>query len=337
MKVLFITRAYGKNKGGMERLSYEMIDAVSSEPNVTAQVIAYSGSRSLSPLFNLTALPRAISQAKQADVVHIGDPMLAFLGWVVKKITRKPVVVHVHGLDILYPNFFYQLYLKLFFKKFAAYFCISNYVGQLLTTHYSLKAQILTPGISDRYFDPAIKPTSDKKVLFTAGRLVKRKGHAWFIKHVLPKLPKNVIYVIAGDGPERENLRSLSLHFGSVKLLGKVSENQLKILYNTADAFIQSNIPVPGDAEGFGLVLLEAALCQRQVFASNIDGIPDAIHDGQNGTLLPPLAPDTWAAALNAFLKNPRPNPQAREYTLNNFSWKNQAPRYIKKLSDLLE
>jgi glycosyltransferase involved in cell wall biosynthesis len=39
-----------------------------------------------------------------------------------------------------------------------------------------------------------------KKVLLTVGRLIKRKGHQWFIKNVMPKLGNEYLYLIAGEG-----------------------------------------------------------------------------------------------------------------------------------------
>lgn len=329
MRILFLTRAYGESAGGMERLSYELIQAVSRQPNIQTQVIFHKSSRGTSPLFNFTALPKALAAAKQADIIHIGDPILSFLGWILKKFTKKPVAITVHGLDILYPNFFYQLYLKLFFQNFDLYLPISNYVKSLLKKD----AVVMTPGFTDRFYDANIKKQkTDKKVLFTSGRLVKRKGHEWFIKEILPKLPGNVEYMAAGKGPSY----TLEVSEGKrVRFLGRISDEQLQYYYNTADAFIMPNIPVRNDVEGFGLVLLEAASCNLPVFAANIDGIPDAIHDGKNGTLLPAQDTQAWIEALTSFLKNPPESYDSRDYTLENFSWSHVAPVIAKSLSAL--
>ena len=40
-----------------------------------------------------------------------------------------------------------------------------------------------------------------------------------------------------------------------VKLLGRLDNETLKLLYNTADVFVMPNIPVEGDIEGFGIVV----------------------------------------------------------------------------------
>lgn len=344
MKLLVITRAYGTNAGGMERLSYEMVEALRTQPSFDIKVIHHRGPRLASPLFVLISLPKAIPAARWADHVHLGDPLLAFTGWLIKKLSGKPVSVTVHGLDILYPHFLYQLYLKLFFDHFNGYFPISQHVKQLLQScHVSGRIEVLTPGINNHYFNPSItrtqldvllhRPTADKKILLTVGRLVKRKGHAWFIKNVFPSLPVSTLYVIAGSGPEVANIRLAAEEAKIVNRvieLSRVSDSDLEILYNTVDAFIQPNIAAPNDAEGFGLVLLEAALCQRPVFAANLDGIPDAIYDGHNGTLLPSADADAWITALQNI---PTPSPKARDYTLEHFSWDKLAPRYAQALS----
>ena len=46
------------------------------------------------------------------------------------------------------------------------------------------------------------------------------------------------------------------------------------------------NISVPGDVEGFGIVAIEAAACGTPVVASDIQGIRDAVIDGETGFLL---------------------------------------------------
>ena len=42
----------------------------------------------------------------------------------------------------------------------------------------------------------------DAILLTSVGRQVKRKGFAWFIEHVMPRLPEHVHYWLGGDGPE---------------------------------------------------------------------------------------------------------------------------------------
>jgi glycosyltransferase involved in cell wall biosynthesis len=81
-------------------------------------------------------------------------------------------------------------------------------------------------------------------------------------------------------------LSSLPLRI-RIKHLGRLPFEEIVTILKHADAFVMPNIKVDGDMEGFGLVCLEACLCGATVYASDIDGIPDAIHQGKNGFLLP--------------------------------------------------
>lgn len=349
MKILFVSRAYGEQAGGMERLSFELIESVEKLPNVEVEKLvnetepgkSITWTRLSSAIYSLSIVPAAISHAHKADVVHIGDPVLSLAGWLIQKITKKPVTVTVHGLDVSYSNPLYRLYLNLFFKDLNQYICISEYAKEKLTPwNISDKATVIPPGMKDNYYDQSITRENGQPNLLTTGRLVKRKGHEWFIRNVLPKLSSSIKYIIAGSGPEKEAIEQAitdTHQEDNVKLLGRVSNDQLKKLYSANNIFVQPNISVEHDAEGFGITMLEAALCNREVIASNIDGIPAAIHDGKNGTLLPPEDTDAWVTKLNKLIQKNEPNPSAREYTLDNFSWEKISQRYLmmfKKLTN---
>lgn len=359
MKILFITRAYGESAGGMERLSYEFIAAAKYHPDIKASVLANEtdGSISLvaarirSVLFAVSIIPRALTAARNADVIHIGDPVLSLTGWLIHILFHKPIVVSIHGLDLTYANLLYQLYLRFFFRDFDFYLPISLYAQTLLRKHHVRgKVAVLTPGINDRYFDPRIsrerlsallalapETTKTTKILLTAGRLVPRKGHAWFIRNVLPRLPENVLYVIAGIGPADADIQRAiekARQAGRVRLLGRVSDRDLKVLYNTADVFVQPNIKAKGDVEGFGIVLLEAALCNRHVVASNIEGIPSAIHDSKNGALVPQADVGAWISTIKRVLQQP-PMISARDYTLQTFAWDSIIDRYYELIEQV--
>lgn len=349
MRILFISRAYGEHAGGMERLSFELIR---SFPQATAIVNETKPGKSLvstrlqSIAFAISMLPKAIKASKNADIVHIGDPVLSFVGWCIARIRHIPVVVTVHGLDISYSNPVYQAYLKVFFRSFSHYVAISEHAKKLLhQLQVKGKISVIPPGVtedvySERYTRNDLgkllyRNVVHRTVLATTGRLVARKGHAWFIRNVIPALPRTVLYAIAGDGPERNNIvkliKLLKLE-DRVIMLGRISNEEKKTLLNTVDVFIQPNIPVQGDAEGFGIAPVEAALCARAVFASNIDGIPSAIHNGKNGILIPPKETTAWVNALMKYMEHPlshEPSGKAaRAYTAQNFSWSKIAQEY---------
>lgn len=353
IRVLCITRAYGNHAGGMERLSYEFINALSQEPGVHVTVIAHHGSRRSAPFFVCTALIRSLFAARNADIIHLGDPLLSFIGWTIQKIIGTPVAITVHGLDITYSNPLYQWYLRTFFRNFNLYLPISQAVADLLPRLTKKPTKIITPGIHDAYFDQSIArkqvsdvlahPLGDRILLLTVGRVIERKGQYWFIDQVLPQLPPEVLYLIAGDGPDIPRIEALVAQKNlqnNVLLLKRVPAQTIKLLYNFIDAFVQPNILVPHDIEGFGLVLLEAALCERPVFAADIDGIPQAIQHNLNGTLVPAENAQAWIATLLTFTRNRSLyadlGKKARTYTLETFSWNIKVKEYLQVFSEIV-
>ena len=68
----------------------------------------------------------------------------------------------------------------------------------------------------------------------------------------MPRLPTNVVYLVAGSGPMtpviEQKARDSGIE-GRVVLLGRVSESELAALYSGADLFVMPNIHVTGDID----------------------------------------------------------------------------------------
>lgn len=143
------------------------------------------------------------------------------------------------------------------------------------------------------------------RLLLTLGRLVRRKGVRWFTEKVLPELPANVHYVVAGDGPERQAVSQAARSAGvldRVHILGSVDDARREALMAGCDVFVQPNISVPGDMEGFGLVTVEAAMRGTPVLAADLEGIKDAVIPDVTGVLLPSEDAQAWREKLCALL-----------------------------------
>jgi len=341
--VLFITRSYPPVVGGMEMLSYNLTTSIGRITKT--RVIANTRGKKYLPIFLFTVFLRVIFIAKNYDIIHIGDPVLSRIGLLIRSLTKKKVVMEVHGLDILYPSLFYQLYLKIFFRSSAdIYVCISKHVQKLLNEKFpGLNSVVITPGINDDFYTPDTSKgdlevilnhsLADKKVIITVGRLVERKGVAWFVEHVMSKLPDNIIYIIAGRGHEQEKISRLikDLHLeNKVYFVSGVSQKNLNLLYNSADLFIMPNISIPNNTEGFGLVALEASSCGTPVIASSIEGITDAVTNEKNGWLATEKNPASFVELITKHI-NDKQNitDSVRQFVLQNYNWKNIAQQYV--------
>jgi phosphatidylinositol alpha-1,6-mannosyltransferase len=185
----------------------------------------------------------------------------------------------------------------------------------------------------------ALPLPDDAFLLVTVGRQVRRKGFVWFIENVMPKLPERVIFWLAGDGPERENIEA-AIERASlqqrVRCLGKISEEELVELYRRGKLFVMPNIVVPGDMEGFGIVMLEAGACGLPTLAADLEGIRDVIDDGVNGWFAPTEDAEAFAARIKSLLDDPdglrRASKRAAEYVTSTFRWDSTAQRYLDAL-----
>ncbi len=174
--------------------------------------------------------------------------------------------------------------------------------------------------------------------LLTVGRLVERKGVAWFIRHTLPGIINahpNVFYVVVGVGPDHTAIEAAINATGlkdSVILTGSVDDSTLGYIYRSCDVFVMPNIPVQNDAEGFGFVGIEAASYGLPVLATTVDGIPTAIHDQKNGRLVEPKDVEAMTTQLTYWVADPMARAEfgiaAAQYTQAEFDWTQLMQRY---------
>ena len=91
--------------------------------------------------------------------------------------------------------------------------------------------------------------------------------------------------------------------------------------------------------EGFGITAIEAAACGRVVLASNLEGLKDAINDGQNGFLLEPGNAEIWTEKIKEVLLNDSFRKEfgekAKQYTVEHYSWDKIAQRYLEVMKSV--
>ena len=345
MRVLFVTRKYPPKIGGMESLSYALTTGF-AEPKT---IIALGRSQLHLIWFLPYVIARVALSAHRYDVIHLGDAMLGAAGFL-PRLFGKPVAVSVHGLDLTFPPWIYQSYLKAFLHA-DAFIANSESTKRLAEGRGLTPVQAISIGVPERYFGVSRATHRDaeleqrragRTVLITVGRLRRRKGAAWFVRHVLPKLP-GAFYVIVGVGIDHDEIVRAAADAGvsaAVWLVGSVSDARLLDLLGSSDVFVMPNIAVPGDVEGFGIVAIEASASGLPVVASRLEGIPDAISDGNNGQLVPAADAEAYVNALSPLLADPteraRRGRQGRAYTEQHNAWPRIIEQYAASFRGLL-
>jgi len=359
--ILFITRKYPPSVGGMQNLSYRLTTEISKR--TAAHVISWGGSQRWLPLFIVWAFIRAWAALIKDSVtlIHLGDPVLAPLGVILRALRRAPVVVNAHGLDVTYPHPLYQAVIPACLRRSERVICISNYTKQECVRRGvpAERCTVIPLGIDVEnyattlpYNERQARVTSwgigplDRHVLLTVGRLVPRKGLVPFVSKALPLLlaqRRDWVYLIVGDGPERAAIETavevhgLSRH---VRLLGYLDGDALRAAYALADLFVMPNVPVSGNPEGFGLVILEARAAGIPVVAADLEGISEAIGEEEDGTLVRPGEWLSFVAAINAWLDRDETvadREQRRQRVGAQFAWTRIVGQYLEVFQEVVE
>lgn len=131
----------------------------------------------------------------------------------------------------------------------------------------------------------------DAELIVGVSRLVPRKGFDTAIAAVarMARARPNLELVIAGAGRDEGRLARLARDRGApVRFLGRVSFDDLPLLYGCADVFAMlcRNRWFGLEQEGFGIVFLEAAACGVPQVAGASGGAAEAVEDGRTGVVV---------------------------------------------------
>lgn len=182
-----------------------------------------------------------------------------------------------------------------------------------------------------------------KFVLLTVGNVSARKGQEVVIRAlpaILQQAPQ-AIYWMAGLPTERESLQKLALDLGvekSIRFLDRVSNQRLLELYNACDLFVMTSRQLEnGDFEGYGIAVIEAALCGKAAVVSDNSGLAEAVLDGQTGLLVNQNDSEATAEAVLQLVNDPgllhQLSARAQERAGDSQTWDEVSAKYLNILS----
>lgn len=319
-RTLFVTRKFPPAVGGMETLAAETWRALEGEPD--ARLLAHGGTnRTLWRWLPGAALTtrRTVGRG-DVDCLLLGDTLAtALLVPLLRRGARPRIVSMVMGLDLTFDRWGYQRLARHGLRACDRVLAISESTaalavglgvapGKVEVVRLGVHAPEVVPSerVAARHALDQLTDgrTSGVPLLGTLGRLVARKGHQWFVRSVLPDLA-NVHYVVAGSGPELPLVQQAAAASGvsdRVHLLGAVDDDGREVVLRGVDVFVQPNIRVEGDVEGFGLVAIEAAMRGTPVVAARLEGLADAVEHERTGLLVAAGDAGAWRSVLGELL-----------------------------------
>ncbi len=278
---------YGSD--GQERLAYQGVMHRLVGKSLVNKLIFVS--------FLFSYFRNAVKLAKDPEVklihAHWWLPS-GLIGTLVSMLVGKPLVISTHGTDImiLKPSGIPRRLGSFIFEHASAITVVSSFQKKRLISVIPISPSKITvrpmPVNLEKFGPSETKKSEPRKTILCVARYTKQKkldtliNALGLLKDENPEL--NLILI--GEGGEENNLRSLieSQNLSSrVTFLPLMPQAELNRYYQESDMVV-----LPSVDEGFGLVLVEAQLCQIPVIGADSGGIQDIIVHERTGLLFPP-------------------------------------------------
>ena len=293
---------------------------------------------------------------KRFEAIHaIRSLPEGLVAWAVARMSFRPVIVYAHGEELTSWGSGKKYQTMCFALRHADQVVANsdNTRDELLRMGVSTKRiTVIYPGVNVHSFRPDL-PFDDlreglglkegHKLVLSVGRLSRRKGFDMVIRS-FPKLIEqglDVHYALIGIGEDVDYLAGLATALGineRVHLLGHVDQEDLPRWYNACDVFVMPNRDINGDSEGFGMVFLEAAACEKPAIAGKAGGTGNAVVDGATGLRVDGEKLDDITAALEKLLTDQEfaslLGRQGYTRAVNEFAWEAVARKTIALLGN---
>lgn len=222
-----------------------------------------------------------------------------------------PFIATAHGNDItkfVEPASYVEKR-KRMFDKAGKIIAVSNFIREQLLTRSCPEEKIVQHyiGIDVKKFS-GVKDESDEPSILFIGRLVEKKGCRYLLDAMakinadFPGLALNIV----GTGPLEKPLRQQAKQLGlKVNFLGSKSPDEIRELMLKSWVFSTPSITATnGNAEGLGMVFLEAQALQTPVASFKSGGVVEAVEHGKTGLLCDEKDTDSLAENLAFFLND---------------------------------
>ena len=222
------------------------------------------------------------------DVIHVHDWMTFPAGMAAKRISGKPLVVHVHSTEFDRSGSSVNPAICAIESEGLGtadkIITVSNLTRSVVIEKYNVNPEkVITVYNAVESVRPGVTKASGEytnvKVVSFLGRITMQKGPEYFVEAaslVLQKM-KNVRFVMAGKGDllnemkEKASILNISSHF---QFPGFVAGSEIAELFQASDVFV-----MPSISEPFGIVTLEAMQAGVPVVISKQSGVSEVVQN----------------------------------------------------------
>lgn len=301
--------------------------------------INFSGtynSNLLQEIKNYSLIAEIIARNNTFDIIHAHDWLAYPAGIAAKKITGKPLVIHVHATDFdrSGENINPRVYAieREGMEEADKIIAVSNFTRNTIVEKYGITPDKVTTVYN------AVEPVSnkktinlkkgvDEKVVTFLGRITMQKGPEYFIEaaNLVLKKMDNIRFVMAGSGDMMDAMVARAAELGisdKFHFTGFLQGDDVYQMYKMTDVFV-----MPSVSEPFGIVPLEAIQSNVPVIISNQSGVAEILKHAIKIDFWDTLA---MADAIYGLLKYPSLSKLIKKggkQEVRNLKWKNSAQK----------
>jgi len=375
MKIILSTPLYPPEIGGPATYIKELAERLQSKHQITIVAYANAGEtipgttlvtvskRRPLPIRLVKFLISLYKASKEADVIYAQNAVAAGLPSIIVGALRKiPVVIKFVGdeaweratqlritsrpledfLEKPEGNLRIRLIMKLqgfVLRRANAVTTPSKYLGEAIIRTYGLNKNkvVINYNAAEKTEIVPFKAEVVPNQIVVTARLVEWKGIAGVIKAVaiLKAEFPSIHLLVAGDGPEENNLKALAEKLQlqkEVTFLGRVSRAETWHIRKQSEVYVLNS-----SYEGLPHTALTSFAAEIAIVATDIPGTNEAVYHEKTGLLVKLGDEEALALAIARLLKNPELRNQliagAKKIVSEKFSWE----AHLKTLNEILQ
>jgi glycosyltransferase involved in cell wall biosynthesis len=299
---------------------------------------------------------------QKADIYHFHDPELLFWGWLLQKLTGKPVIYDVH--EYFADTILFKNWIPRFLRKPVAW--IFDRIEKVLAGRLAGIVTVTEP-MKQRFSGgrghcvsvcnfPSMEmvasanqgsgPKKDEYSIIYTGGIAKAKGFETVLEAldlVARQNPEATCLILAETrnlgwlDEEHRNLMNRLVKEGKLKLGGLVPHEEV---FQYLNASTMGWKPGPLYQEGISTKTLEYMACGKPVVFSDTPLTADIIREASCGILVDPYDAKSQASAIIYLLEHPdeakKMGRNGRKAVLEKYNWETESQKLLNLYSELL-
>jgi len=362
----FDTRIFHKQAKTLVRAGYDVTLIAQHDKDEVVdgvKIVALPKPRNrFTRIFGLTWRAFRLALRQQADIYHFHDPEILPWGWLLQKITQRPVVydVHEYYADSILTKEWVPAFLrgpiskvvakveKMVAKRLAGVITVNRDMEDLfkkvnrnaITLHnYPSRSFV------ERFND---KPQADYFTVIYIGGVSRDRGYQVMVdamRIVKGKEPRARCIIVGPMNkaglPEMFLEREASLlQEGGIELTGEVPHQEISRLLSKATIGWYPVLPTPNYLKAIPIKIFEYMAARLPVICSDMGFAKEIIKEAQCGLLAEAGNPEAHAAAILYLLNHPeerrRMGENGRRAVIEKYNWDREAKKLLTLYEELL-